>query len=229
MLEKWFGRSARWREDRDRRAFVDQACRVAVGSLGTADDAPLSVYVLAVLVGYTQQRAVLARRKTLGLPNQPPAVAFVQTGAGHTYVFGDALSAALVGSRDEPGVLLRLAEAGGLARADADIGPWFAPAAATVGHAAYGRPRPPLDDLDVPSIDAATARAPAVWQYLHGGGLTEQQFAGALANVLLVTLVRAIDRKRHGSPEQLALMAIEAVIAGSHMLPEGTATADAPA
>ncbi|POA76648.1 hypothetical protein C1883_32265, partial [Pseudomonas protegens] len=55
--------------------------------------------------------------------------------------------------------------------------------------------------------------------YLRSGGLVPGQFGDILTNAARVALLRAADHRQLGSLADFAVLAIEAAIAGSHMVP----------
>lgn len=218
MLSKLFGYHRQSEDESLTQRVLAEITRAAVGDLGSADSMPLGLYCVSVIAGYVMQQVAMAERSTRGLPNQAPDVVLVTTSSGIPYLFGDAIAAVLLRNGDKPGFIDWMAAQGKLVVDDRDIAAWFEISAETVGRADYGRPSAPLDGFDWPAIADVIANTDAVIAYLRGGGLAPGQFGDILTNAARVALVGAADHRRLGSRADFTILAIEAAIAGSHMV-----------
>jgi hypothetical protein len=219
VLSKFFGSHRRREDDRHTQTVIAGILRTAVGDLGSPEAMPLALYCVSVIAGHAMQQVALAERIAHGLPHQAPDVVPVTSSAGRTYVFGDSVAAALLRKGDKPGFIDWMAVHGKLVADDRSLSTWFGKSAATVGGQDYGRPSPPLDRFGWPAIVDVMANADAVFAYLRSGGLAPGQFGDILTNAARVALLRAADHRQLGSLADFAVLAIEAAIAGSHMLP----------
>lgn len=216
MLRKLFARRA---DDRQREEVVSRIIALSIGDLGPHDSMMLALYCVSAIAGHVIQQTTLADRMTRGLPHQAPDVVAVGMSTGRTYVFGDAIAAALLRAGEDPGILHWLAAQARVPFDPVAIQPWFAQSAESVGGPAFGVPSTPLDGLAWPAIDAVIGNADAVIRYLAAGGLGPTQFEPMLTNVARVALLRAIDAAPLWTPAQLVRLASEVAIASSHILP----------
>lgn len=173
------------------------------------------VYVLAAVAGQITQSCVIRARVTSGEPLAPPDVAAVGTTDGRTYLFGDAISRALLGVGNEPGVLWEVADAAGLAFDRRMIDDLFAHAARTVGGEAYGRPRTDVGVSALLTIDRAVRHTPMVVERFTRRGIAERLWPRMTALATRHALTAAVAKGSDGVA--LGRVALDAAVAGSHV------------
>jgi len=173
-----------------------------------------TVYTMAAVAGQMAQAGAIRARAVAGLPLQAPDVVSAGTRDGRTYIFGDAIAAALIGQAKDPGVLWLAAGTAGLPLDQTILADLFGHAASTVGKPDFGRPRVDAGVSEELTIDQAVLDvrvvAPSLTRREIGQPLWTRMTALATRHALL-----AAARSR--DMQALGRMALDAAVAGSRI------------
>ncbi|SNS37993.1 hypothetical protein SAMN06295912_105139 [Sphingomonas laterariae] len=172
------------------------------------------VYVIAAVAGQMAQAGAIRARARAGEPLEAPHVAAVETASGRTYLFGDAIGAALIGVANDPGVLWQSAGTAGLPFDQEVINELFRHAAATVGSDDFGRPRGETAVSPDLNIDQAVLHIQTVVPSFTKRGIGQDIWPRMTA---LATRHALLAAARDGDMAVLGQIALDAAIAGARV------------
>ena len=180
-----------------------------------------AIYTMAAIAGQIAQLYALRARAEAGVPPGEDELAVVSTANGRRYYFGDLISGALLGTADDPGVLVFLAGMDARPLDRERIGEVFGRAAATVGGSDYGVPQ--VNFTLLATIDEAVQKFIAVLPVLRGNGVPMSlwpRFSGLAAREAILLAEAGtppFDYPSGMERRRMIDLAIDAAVCGSHV------------